>query len=383
MNRDVKKLMFALLRCAICGNVLTSEEKALYSPEQLTELLTAAKKHDVAHLVVFGLKKNNLLDENAKKLEGEIFKAVYRCEQQKHELQTICQTLEDAQIPFVPLKGSVIREYYPEPWMRTSCDIDILIHEDDVEKAISLFERLEYKIEKRNYHDIPMYSPNGIHLELHFNICEDTEKTDKVLRNAWSYARKAESFRYEFEKEFFVFHMYAHMAYHFLAGGCGIRPLLDIWIMENKMDLSYKCAKELLEEAEIYRFAEKMSELAERCFSENDEMLLSDFDAIVSYILIGGIYGSGENSITVKTTEAKSLVAYVFNRLFLPYKYMIILFPILKKAPYLLPFCWVARWLQVFSKKKSGRVAAELLQVKNISDDEMQEINKMRATLGL
>lgn len=383
MNRDVIKLMFALLRCAICGKVLTSEEKAIYSPEILGELLTVAKKHDVAHLVVFGLKKNNLLGENAKKLEGEIFKAAYRCEQQKHELQTICQTLEDAQISFIPLKGSVIREYYPEPWMRTSCDIDVLIHEDDVEKAISIFKKLEYKIEKRNYHDIPLYSPNGIHLELHFNICEDTEKLDRVLRSAWSYAIKAESFRYEFEKEFFVFHMYAHMAYHFLAGGCGIRPLLDIWIMENKMDLSYKCAKELLKEAEIYRFAEKMSELAERCFSENDEMLLSDFEAIVSYILTGGVYGSAENNTTVKKTEAKSSIAYVFNRLFLPYNSMITLFPILNKAPYLLPFCWIVRWLQVFSKKKSGRVAAELLQMKNISNDKMQEINKMRDMLEL
>ena len=35
--------------------------------------------------------------------------------------------IKKVQIPFLPLKGSVIRQYYPEPWMRTSCDIDILV----------------------------------------------------------------------------------------------------------------------------------------------------------------------------------------------------------------------------------------------------------------
>ena len=46
-----------------------------------------------------------------------------------------CNALEKAQIPFVPLKGSVIRKYYPEAWMRTSSDIDVLVHKEDVEKT--------------------------------------------------------------------------------------------------------------------------------------------------------------------------------------------------------------------------------------------------------
>ena len=31
---------------------------------------------------------------------------------------------------FIPLKGSVVRDLYPERWMRTSADIDLLIRED-------------------------------------------------------------------------------------------------------------------------------------------------------------------------------------------------------------------------------------------------------------
>ena len=53
----------------------------------------------------------------------------------KAEYENLCSAFEKAQIPFLPLKGSVIRKYYPEAWMRTSCDIDILVHDEDVGRA--------------------------------------------------------------------------------------------------------------------------------------------------------------------------------------------------------------------------------------------------------
>jgi hypothetical protein len=48
----------------------------------------------------------------------------------KHEFERICLVLEKAKIPHIPLKGSVLRKLYKEPWLRTSCDIDILVQEE-------------------------------------------------------------------------------------------------------------------------------------------------------------------------------------------------------------------------------------------------------------
>ena len=39
--------MFALLRSAVCGNLLSDEEILLYSPDILPEITSIAKKHDV------------------------------------------------------------------------------------------------------------------------------------------------------------------------------------------------------------------------------------------------------------------------------------------------------------------------------------------------
>lgn len=81
----------------------------------------------MAHLVVFGLKQNGLLTDAEKRLEQYIHKAIFRHEGLVFEYGQICSVLEQAQIPFLPLKGSILRDYYPEAWMRTSCDIDILV----------------------------------------------------------------------------------------------------------------------------------------------------------------------------------------------------------------------------------------------------------------
>lgn len=82
-----KQLQFALLRSAIYDDRLSDEENVLYDAEILFRIVKIAKKHDVLHLLVLGLKKNELLDENTKQLERELFKAVYRYEKLNYELK--------------------------------------------------------------------------------------------------------------------------------------------------------------------------------------------------------------------------------------------------------------------------------------------------------
>ena len=77
--------------------------------------------------------------------------AIYRYEQSRYELNRICKTLNDAQISFVPLKGAVIRNYYSEPWLRTSCDIDVLVREEDLKQAVKvLVSELHYVVDEKN-----------------------------------------------------------------------------------------------------------------------------------------------------------------------------------------------------------------------------------------
>ncbi len=63
--------MFALLRSAVCGDLLPDEEISLYSPDILPEITSIAKKHDVIHLLVLALKKTDCLTKTATTLRAK------------------------------------------------------------------------------------------------------------------------------------------------------------------------------------------------------------------------------------------------------------------------------------------------------------------------
>lgn len=155
MNNSLIQLLFALLRSVICGNQMSEQEKSLYSNKILPELVAISQKHDLVHLLAVALDKNALVENINHDLSRHILTAVYRYEQKNYELGKICEALEKAEIPFIALKGSVLRKYYPEPWMRTSCDIDILVNKIEVEKAATyLVDNCGYSREGKGSHDI-------------------------------------------------------------------------------------------------------------------------------------------------------------------------------------------------------------------------------------
>ena len=45
MDNEINKFMFALLRSAVCGNLLSDEEKSLYSDDILSQITKTAKEH--------------------------------------------------------------------------------------------------------------------------------------------------------------------------------------------------------------------------------------------------------------------------------------------------------------------------------------------------
>ena len=131
--------------------------------------------------------------------------SVYRNEQIKYAYNQICDIFNNESIPYIPLKGSVIRPYYPEESMRTSCDIDILVREENLKTAIDALVKKGFKCGERHYHDVSLFSEAHVHLELHFNIQENIDKLDAVLKDAWQYAKLTDGSKYEFTNEFFVF----------------------------------------------------------------------------------------------------------------------------------------------------------------------------------
>lgn len=388
MDQKTIRILFALLRSAIGGAKLTSEERNEYSSELLQDLLKMASRHDVAHLLGLGLKKNGIAvsKENAE-IEKGILMAVYRYEQLKYEFENLCSILEKARIPFLPLKGAVIRKYYPEAWMRTSCDVDILVHEEDLEKACSiLVSENRYTYHQKGAHDIALFAPNKMHIELHYNLVEDgrANKSSEVLRNVWNVAglRDGFSFCYEMSDEMYYFYHIAHMAKHFENGGCGIRPFMDLWILDNIIDANHDQRIELLKRGGLLKFAETAQRLSKVWFEEAEKDPISQ--QMEEYVLSGGAYGTGINRNVARRHKKGGLIKFALSRIIIPYDEMIIYDPVLKKHPWMVPFMVVRRWFRlIFCGRVKTELRYALKYARNVSKEQSDAAEKFFLSIGL
>lgn len=400
-----------LIGSEICGNAVCADEIKALSDDELKALYKLSKSHDLAHLVGNALIKNNLLDEEnpngdenhdgdktqgaenhsgvirseiKQKFEKQILTAIYRYENINSELETLKTAFEEEKIPFIPLKGSVIRQYYPEPWLRTSCDIDILVHEEDIERAIAvLTDKNGYTLEKKAYHDYSLFSPAGVHLELHFNLKETRDKIDKLLVKAWDYAYRRDENYYEylFTNEFFIYHQLAHASYHFVGGGCGIRPFIDVFLLEKHLKYDPNKLDELLTEGGIKIFSDDFYHLSKVWFAGEKHSEITEKMEI--FLLSGGVYGNAENKTASEQSRNKGKAGNIFKRIWMPYDHLIILYPDLKGKRILQPFYEIKRWCKLFKKDIFKKSMRELKTNTSMSQEKVDETKAMLKDLGL
>lgn len=382
-------VLFQLLNHEINGTELNKETKNLITPEILTVLYKLAKAHDVAHLVADALDKNGLLgnDEISNAFRQQRAMAIYRHEQMQYEFDEFCAILENEKIEHIPLKGSVIRKYYPEPWMRTSCDIDILVRQEQVKDIVELLtEKYGYTCAIQTQHDYSLYSGSGVHIELHFILIFHDKSGDDFTKRVWESTVSEEGYLYKKKMPddlFFTYHI-AHMAQHVLeCGGCGIKPFIDTLIIQDKMRINLEQSKEALERCGLYAFAQKVIQLTKCWFyGEEIDQSLQEFE---KYVLNGGVYGTLDNKISVGASRKKGRLGYILKRLFVPYRSLCLLYPSLKKCPILFPFYQVRRWFRLL-KRNGVKVSGAVRELKGVSevDKETQvRMDKMLQDLGL
>jgi hypothetical protein len=382
------KTLFALL-----GNVLfekeVDEETKKKTIENARKLLGIAKYHDVSHLYSYAVVNNGIVIEDEdlyKNIKKRHPIAVLRYETANDEFCRLTSFLEQEKIAFVPLKGAVIREYYPEKWMRTSCDIDILVHEQDLDRAIKLLtEKCAYTFNEKGTHDVSLFSHNETHVELHFKLDEDfyDNTAGNLLSCAWDYAspKAGKEFWYEFSDEFFyLYHIY-HMAKHFEAAGCGIKPFIDLYILDKKIPHDEKKRNALLEKSGLKIFADSCRRLNE-CWFEGAELdvIMSSMQA---YIVAGGTYGNKANGVAMRQTKSGGRIKYIFERLFLPYNMLKVHYPIIEKHKYLTPLFEIVRLLRLFSPETFKKSKREFELGGMVPDKKNEKLSDLLPEIGL
>ncbi len=388
MKSENVRWLFILIQSALSGKKLSEEEPAGLTEDVLCELLELSRRFDLAHLVGAALNQNQLPDKSSETYEPWQLlqiQAVYRYERLAFEYAALCDSLEAAEVPFLPLKGAVMRQYYPEPWMRTSCDLDILIHREDLARAQEyLTSRCGYTYKGETAHDISLFSPGGQHLELHFRLLESERlpKAVKLLDTVWDHVslREGRRFWYEMTDEMFYFYHIVHLAKHFENGGCGLRPLIDLWLLDrlpadvDKRDL-------LLQQGGLLTFAKVCRRLSEQWLEQKP--LDPVTEQMQAFILKGGIYGTWENHVAMEQQKRGSRGKYLFHKVFAPYETMKDRYPVLKKHRWLTPVMQVYRWGQLLFGGRLWRVDRVVRYSAGTSQETIDQLQQLLNDIGL
>lgn len=366
-NRDY---LYLITKCALGYDDISKYNISL-TDETLAYLYNAARVHSLFPVVSKVLLESRLLKNDCEfyqPFRKQMLKYVCRRENFDHVLGVIGKAFCKSEIPFMPLKGSVLKELYPESWMRTGTDIDILVKEQDIEKASSvLSDALGLKFVSKSSHDVVYVTESMVKVELHFSLNEPGYREFEPLKDIWSVSTAVDGgYLYKMPDEYFLCYHIAHMAKHFVCGGCGIRYIIDLRVILDNLNFDQALVEKLISDCSLNSFYHYVKELCDVIFlnkSYNDVTL-----ALEDFILSGGVFGNLRNKSALGQAKKGSGFKYALSRIFLPFKQMSSYYPALKAHKWLLPFYHIKRWLHIIFGGGFERSKKEL-DFTAVSDD--------------
>ena len=382
MTKTSEHLLY-LMACALQG---VSAREEVLADADLKQLLIMARKHSVASMVCMALEKTAIFanaDEATKKqwIDAKN-KAIRKNMLLDAERKTISHELETQGIWYMPLKGSILKDWYPKPGMREMADNDILFDASKRKEVKAIFQGRGYTVKEYNksnhdeYEKPPIYNFE-MHVELYHKIYDTfNEKYADVKQRLIPDAEVP--YRLHFTPEDFYVFVIAHAYKHYSSSGTGIRTLADIYIMNQKLGgtMNWEYVDSELRGMGIFSYERESRELAQKLFgiaelptkanlSETEQQMLA-------YYLGASTYGTIENRTLNQMQKlqpdggaitAHTKRKYLLSRIFPGREWCEAYAPTVYKYPVLLPFFWVWR-LTVKGVKRRTIVKQELEAIK-------------------
>lgn len=366
------KILLYLAACAI--NEIKPDEK-IYANQEAEILFRSARRHGIAALVAFALEKNDfkgIEEKIAAAFRSEKDKAVRKIILFNAERKAIIDFFESEGIRYLPLKGIILQELYPEYGMRTMADNDILYDVKGQKKLKEFMVGRGFSAKGVGvgvhdcYYKEPVYN-----FEMHTRLFDQSVNgglLGEYYADIWNKALPDEGkrFAYHLSDEDFYIYVLAHAGKHHHGSGTGIRTLADILIMNRSfknLDRSYvetELEKLKLKELEngLHTLAEKLLSDPDKTISVLDE-LTDDEREELDYIMSSGTYGTHEHGVRNRMIKEvgggpvtkKVRMKYYFKRVFPDQKTMIPYFPPAKYKP-LIPLVWIFRILRGMTTRR-------------------------------
>ena len=255
---------------------------------------------------------------------------------------------------YMPLKGVVIKEYYPKFGMREMVDNDVLCDPNHMEDVKVIMEDLGFHCDLFGVDNQDVYSKDILCFEVHNSLFQADKYSDfseyyKDIKTKLI-CDQNNSYEYRFKTEDLYIYLTAHEYKHYSRGGTGLRSLLDTYLFlkhyKAQMDWCYVNGE--LEKLKLTEFEKMNRQLSEKVFSEIP--LSNEEKQLLMYYVSSGAHGTEEhrvdNRISSELSENDSKISkqrYITNRVFLRGEELKSKHPFVYQHKVLLPFFYVYR----------------------------------------
>ena len=352
---DIMKIKEYFLSCvaAVINGGDTPDMPEDVEPEKVFELAV----RNASQTLLYYANENRRVfpDVVSLKLKKAFQAAVMRETGQQAEIAKIRTEFAEKSLDFMLLKGAHLKGLYPKSEMRFMVDMDVLVKAEDVEAAKEILLTHGLRQQMNNEKDIVLVKAPFLTVELHNSLFVEDNYMHGYFTGVWDRAQPTGDGEYAMSDNDLYIYTLAHLAEHYTAAGSCFRPVIDIYLMNEKyadrLDRAYIEAE--LEKLELCEFEKKIRSLGECIFkgAQYDDALT----LMENYIVFGPPVKNAAEAVNADKSKATRIRRMLFPNL----RHMQRLFPILEKLPFLLPFFWAVRFFRyAFTKRARAKLKA-------------------------
>lgn len=353
------------------------EEREVVLEEEIDEekLYQLARRHGMSNFLMDWSKCNCHLEKIKQLILEDYNRQIIKDTNQNVELERIFEHFEEAGIETLLVKGATTKEAYPQDYMRSMHDMDMMIHERDFKKASKMMKSLGFEEFYDHEKHLVFTKKPWIIVEMHRKLIPGGEVSHEYFNDIWSLCEPYQNYKNVVRMSLEDSYVFAviHLIRHFKFTGIEIRDVLDIYLLNEKYQKVYQWDRinEKLEEFGAKEFEENIRRIAYDWFGDEE---IEAFSAEEQFILEGA---SVRNNVNYHIGERQGKGAYLVRLFFPEFKVMKEKYPVLKRVPILLPVTWVARIVKdIFSRETT--VKNRMDTIKMIQEADLEETKKIQ-----
>lgn len=336
MEKEAKMLL------KIIKSFLSETETTIEKEIDEEKLYQLAKAHSVSNFLQKWAQRNSQSQTIKEKINQDYTNQIVKDTNQNIEVEKLLHRLEQNNIKTLLVKGVIMKDLYPQNYMRQMCDIDILVEDNDFKKVAKIIREMGfYKLYNHEKH-LVLTKPPFMIIELHRKLILQKDIIGyEYFKNIWPLCMPYKNNQniYQLDRTHAYVFCILHLLTHFKFTGIKIKDILDVYLYQEtyKQDLNPEKLNQIFQDLGISDFAQNIKEIAYKWFGEQE---LDEFDEIEKFILKGI---SSKNRVNYSIGKNEGKIKFLITLLFPNKEIMQEKYPILKKNPLLLPIMWITR----------------------------------------